>query len=102
MVGMCFSPLMLFLLARSVAEDRMKREGFSSPLPLSDIFEMAFSGLALDILRCDDALAKRKAHQLDVGGNAQFGADQIAGVGRGLDADMQRSGDVVHGFLGQQ
>ncbi len=29
-------------------------------------------------------------------------ADEVAGVGGGLDADMQRLGDVIDGFLGQQ
>src|SRR5213082_3580676 len=78
MVGMCFSPIWFLLIGRIAA------------------------ALAPDILRCDDALAKRKADQFDVGGDAELGADEIARVGGGLEADMQRLGDVTHGFFRQQ
>src|SRR5260370_42603728 len=68
----------------------------------SQVSDSCLARLAPDILRRDDALAKRHAHQLDVGSDAELGADLIAGVGRGLDTNMQRVGDLIHGFLRQQ
>src|SRR5665213_2169913 len=53
-------------------------------------------------IRGDDPLAKCQTYQLDIGADAELGADEITGIGCGFDADMQRFGDVIDGLFGQQ
>lgn len=81
---------------------RRRAAGEFGGLKCGGSWRTTFVWLALNVIRCDDPLAKRKAYKFDVGRDAEFGADEIAGIGRGFDADMQRLSNVIHGFLRQQ